>query len=238
VGDRNTKGVSPEKRQQIVEDWLRGNSFPRLAKMHRLSRACVHNIVTDARRDLQTDTNRTADEVLAEVALLRAEAWRKHQESSEPVTTESVQRVFATLGHEAPSDAQALGMGKSGKRKTSKKLSIAGAVEHTVKFLQENRKSEPSWLHIVQWCLQFEAKIRGMNAPIQVDHSFRVAGLEPEELDGEMFGRLAAALERRGAKPVEGRVLASKIIEATEVKAEPANGNGKHHGNGNGKHHA
>lgn len=205
--------VSPAQRLAVFEGWLQGNSLHRLAKEHRIGLTTAHAIVKEARQDLQVQAQRTAEEVLAEVALLRAEAWRKYRESTEPITKESVERVFAAV--DGPlTDAEALAVGKSANK--GKKPKISGAIEHKVRRLTEKRTGEPSWLQIVQWCLDFEAKIRGLTAPSQVNLEFRVAGVAPEALDGEMLARLADALQRRGAKPLEGTVIESRVIEGAE----------------------
>lgn len=203
--------VTPAKRQQVMEDWLRGTSINRLADSYKLSVGVIHKIVTEARRDLQTSATRTAEEVLAEVALLRAEAWKKYQESTAPITKDSIKRVFVKIG-KAFSDEEARAVGGVG-RKKGRTLSISGAVEHTVQNWNENRPGDPTWLHIVQWCLEFESKLRGLTAPLHVTHEFRVAGLAPDELDGEMFSRLADVLQRRGAKPVDGKVIDARIAD-------------------------
>lgn len=185
-----SRKLSPEVEAAIARDWIRGRTTYELAAAYKVGFNALRRAIDDARRMLQLETNRTADEVLSEVRQIKWEAWQRWELSKKPITERAMKTVT----------------GDKWSKSIAKKI--------------RKRTGEATWLHVIQWCLKFEAKIRGMAAPIKVDLGFRVAGAMPDELDGQMLSRFADAIQERRAIPVEFREIPR--VEAADDDDEEA----------------
>jgi hypothetical protein len=66
------------------------------------------------------------------------------------------------------------------------------------------REGSAAWMGVIQWCLDFRAKLMGSYAPTKVEvEGFRVAGSEAEAVDNRMMGRLAELMAERSSPSLD-----------------------------------
>ena len=111
----------------------------------------------------------------AKVALIERTAWEKFDSHEPAESHEVVERALLESGAEAE---------------------IVKQVIRTV-----SRKYDPTWIHIVKWCIEFRARIHAHFAPtrhhVDVGGELRVAGKTPCEVDQEMLKRLMDQIHER-----------------------------------------
>ena len=68
-------------------------------------------------------------------------------------------------------------------------------------FTEISRTGEVAWIQVVQWCLNFRAKIHAHYAPVRhkadMGGELRVAGKTPTQVDEEMLKRLFEKIAER-----------------------------------------
>jgi hypothetical protein len=148
-------------------------------------RAIQQHIERHARPRWMERMASTADEEFAKVDLLYRIAWERFQESQKPQQTITVEQ-------------QAI---KSGADPQVVKRSLTRA----------SKTGEVCWLQVVQWCLDYKAKVNGTYAAEKHKHehaitgSIRVAGATPEEFTREALRELIEAIDEREHGSQSGR---------------------------------
>lgn len=151
---------------EIERLYLQNQTISAIAKKLNLSRMTVGRFVE---KELQPKFRKYAGSIEIEmhkVDLLERIAWERFNESQSPQTRETIE----------------------------KEAVAAGARLKTVRnvYQKVTRTGEATWLNIVQWCIDYRAKIRGDYAAQKHSHqhlvtsNLRVAGHSVEEF-GEAF---------------------------------------------------
>jgi hypothetical protein len=173
---RGHEVVTPCMIEQIAELWLQQVSETKIAAEMEIDRKTVHYHLESTIWPLWRENMRSKLAVdLAKVGLIEKVAWARF-DSLEPAETHEV---------------------------IEQSLLENGTEPQTVKNIirRVTRNGEVSWLHVIQWCLEFRAKIHGHFAPTRhhVDNGgeLRVAGMTPTEVDTKMLKRLMEQIVER-----------------------------------------
>lgn len=114
-------------------------------------------------------------EDMARVAHIERVAWERFESAEPGETREHVEKALLEGGH---------------------KPRIVKQVVSKV-----TRTGEVAWIQVVQWCLEFRARIYAHFAPVrhhvEMGSELRVAGKTPAEVDREMLQRLKERVEER-----------------------------------------
>lgn len=168
--------VWPEVLRRIGKLWLQGRNNCTIAREIGVDESTVryhleHSIKPEWHEQMRS---RLAED-LAKVALLERVAWERFGSSAPCETHEQVEKALLQGGA---------------------KPRIVKQATRTV-----TRTGEVAWLQIIQWCLDFRARIHGHYAPVRhhVDtgSEFRVAGMAPIEVDQVMLQRLMEKIAER-----------------------------------------
>jgi hypothetical protein len=138
-----------------------------------------HHLNTTIRPQWQEQSRSRLHEDLAKVALIERTAWERFESDASAETVEQIEKGLRE------SKAGRVG------------LKIIRQATRSVK-----RPGEAAWLQVIQWCIEFRAKVFAHYAPtrthVQMEGELRVAGKSPSEIDQEMMRRLAEQIfERR-----------------------------------------
>lgn len=217
--------LTEEQINAIGSDWVKGANRLTLSRRHGVTGKAVDAAITEMRRRIAAEPQRTAEEVLYEVAMLRNIAWRRlGEEGTRGVTETTIEREYAEPAEDW-TDEQVraiLNTGNMSDRRMKQQLGdVHMGAPASVKIKRTRKYTAATWAKILQWCIAFEAKVRGLQVLAAHNNNFRVAGVTPEDLDGEMLARLADALQRRGAIPVrtvEGKITAKATSAAHDSK--------------------
>lgn len=216
VGKRDK--LTPAAIVRIHRQWLQGNPVAGLADEYGVTRGRVYQVVHEFQGLLVADNQRTRDDILSELAMVRSVAWRKFQESESPITEERVESVF---GWEPVKD-----------KKTGKETLKEGVQKKLVTIVRK-RTGESQWLEIVRWAIEQECRIRGIYQQdvVSSDIGLRYAGSDPEEIDDQMVARMAAAIaKRREIVKRYGLIpppIEAKFSEPQQAAEQPTNGKAK-----------
>ena len=114
-------------------------------------------------------------EDLAKVALIERIAWERFESNAPGETTEQIEKAL---------------VGGKGRLRL---------VKQAVRSV--TRTGEMGWLQIIQWCLDFRARIHAHYAPtrthVDIGGDLRVAGMSPVEVDQAMLKRLMEQIAER-----------------------------------------
>ncbi|MCP4535796.1 MAG: hypothetical protein GY832_01455 [Chloroflexi bacterium] len=114
-------------------------------------------------------------EDLARISMIERMAWDRFEKSCSPQTKKVIKQALVD------------GVGKL--RIVEKILS------------QAKTTGETHWVNVIQWCIEFRAKVGGYYAASKLDINhggeLRVAGMTPGEVDEAMLTRLVAGVEKR-----------------------------------------
>ncbi len=171
------KPVTPEVLETIAAMYSRGDSLRTIADAVAIAfQTVAYHLKTTIQPLWREGMVVEAHVEMARVAELERTAWRKF-ESCEPITREQLRHECAGKGM-----PEAL-------------------VERIV--TRTSREGDPSWLHVVQWCIDHKAKVGGLYAAakFQIDHGgeIRVAGMSPTELDEQALAMILAKIKERRA---------------------------------------
>ncbi len=169
------KAVTPAVLETIAAMFARGETLRIIADAVGIHFTTVqHHLKTTVQPLWREGMVVEAHVEMARVGELERTAWRKF-ESCAPITREQ-------LRHEC--DAAGV------------KGRLVERIETKI-----SREGDPSWLHVVQWCLDHKAKVGGLYAAakFQIDHGgeIRVAGMSPTELDEQALAMILAKIKER-----------------------------------------
>ncbi|HWA99415.1 MAG TPA: hypothetical protein VG713_13025 [Pirellulales bacterium] len=126
---------------------------------------------------------------MAKVNLLERIAYEQFARSKRKLTKETIKQELNAKALEDPEKA------------TDPKI-----VERALQTIK--RDGDATWLHIVQWCIDWRSKVGGHYAPerhvISGETELRVAGLSRDDLDHQMLNRLAELIAARTSKQPQG----------------------------------
>jgi hypothetical protein len=209
--------VTPEVLSEIGRKWLQGRATVAIAKEVGVSESTIrYHIQTHLKPQWHEEMRSTLDIDLAKVSLIEKIAWERFYSAAPGETAEQIEK--------------ALTEDKRGRCR----LRI---VKQAVKSI--TRTGDAAWLQIIQWCLDFRAKIHAHYAPtrthVDIGGEMRVAGLGPSEVDQVMLQRLMEQIaERRKHQAAlsESRKAVGDVGPA-EI-SESRNGNGRQKPGSNG----
>ncbi len=171
-----TRPVTPEVLQRIGRMWLQGRNNCEIAKEIGIDESTVrYHLQNNILPLWQEDMRSRLAEDLAKVALLERTAWERYDSSVPSEPHELIEKALLEGG--------------------SKPRIVKQAVRKITKT------GDTAWLQIVQWCIDFRARIHAHYAPTRhhVDHGgeMRVAGMTPTEVDQAMLKRLMEQIQER-----------------------------------------
>lgn len=186
---------SPEQEIDIGRKFLRGEPVNAIAKQYECDRKTLYKLINERIRPLWREmATRPKDDMMAEIAEVKRVAWKGYQDTFLGITEETVEEALAEA---VKGGKVSMGIVK----KVTRKLANTTAA---------------AWLGVIQWCLDFEAKVHGHYAPtrshLQIDGNFRVAGATPNAVNEEMGQRL---IERLAASRARAAELKSLGIEGS-----------------------
>lgn len=152
---RRGKAVTPEMQEQIARMYLRGSSSQAIAGVLGISRHTVEYHLEHNIRPVWRETLKGALEVeLAKVAELERVAWLCFEDSRRPTRTLTIKRERGEKAKDCDPKTP------SGKKKL---LAQLGADMRVVEMAltKVTRSGTPAWLQIIQWCVEFRAKVFG-----------------------------------------------------------------------------
>lgn len=178
---RGERAMTPAMLAKVSAMWLEGVALNRIAQVVKVSEGTVRGYIRDHirpawERDLQHDRAM----LLAKVAHMEEIAWERFHSKAPAESIRSIKRELV----DATEDAIAVEkVCKS--EKTRRNIFRPGQV---------------AWLQVVQWCLEYRAKLDGMFAPqrheINGSAELRVAGPRGQ-VDEEMVKRWKQAVQER-----------------------------------------
>ncbi len=178
---RGREVCTPHMIQQIGNMWLQGVSMTKIGHELGIDRKTVaHHLNTTIRPQWREDSRSRLHEDLAKVGLIERTAWERFESQTPAETVEDVEKGL-----------------RESKKTGRVSLRIIKQASKSVK-----RPGQTAWLQVIQWCIEFRAKIHAHYAPTRhhVEHGgeMRVAGMTPSEVDNVMLERLMEQiLERR-----------------------------------------
>lgn len=182
--------ITPEILEIIGREWLRGTAVEMIASAIPCDPKTVwHHINRTIRPLWRNQLDQSLVDELAKIQAIERIAWQ-HFDKSESVLTEQ------TLREAVERDiAGGIKSGESLFDGVGDGLQIVERITKKVKKL-----ANPTWLSVIQWCIELRLKVGGhlSGAKLENEHSLRVAGMSPEQLDKKMLGRLLIEMEARG----------------------------------------
>ena len=169
--------VTPAVLERIASMWLQGVSEAKTAAALGVSRATIRHHLDAKIIPLWRERMRSQLDVdLAKVHLIEQTAWERFDSAEPSETRESVEKALLDGGREPRLVRQAV--------------------------QKVTRVGELGWLQVIQWCLDFRARVHGYYAPARhtrdLGGELRVAGMTPVQVDEAMLKRLhEKILERR-----------------------------------------
>jgi|TARA_R110000824_G_scaffold41446_6_gene123361 predicted transcriptional regulator len=168
--------VTPEVLEKIGRLWCRGWTYRAIAaEIGVVQSTVIHHMNTTIKPQWKSDLNSDMQNELAKLAEVERVAWACFEASRGDETKEIVKdRLVEETGN----------------------LELAERVTSKLK-----REGSAAWMGVIQWCLDFRAKLMGSYAPTKVEvEGLRVAGSDASEIDKKMMGRLAELMAER-SKP-------------------------------------
>ncbi len=181
---RGQEIITPAVLERIAELWLEGVSPRKIGEAVGADRMSVLHHLERSIRPLWHEQMRSMLDVdLAKVALLEKVAWERFHAKA---PAESIEQIEKTLT-----------AGKSGRSR----LKITKQAVRSI-----TRTGDSAWLQVIQWCLDFRARIHGHYAPtrshVDIGGDLRVAGKSPSEVDEEMLDRLLTQIQERRIRQI------------------------------------
>ena len=170
------RAVTPAVLQKIGRLWLEGRSKREIAREIGVDESTIRYHLTNHIQPIWEEKMRSRlAEDLAKVAHLERTAWERFHAHSPAETVEQVEQALLEGGN---------------------RLKIVKKATKSV-----TKMGEVVWLQVVQWCLEFRARIHAHYAPTRhhVDHGgeLRVAGMTPSEVDQKMIQKLFEQIKER-----------------------------------------
>ena len=168
--------MTPLMLERIEQCLLEGMSQRATAKKCAISESAVrYHLENTLRPRWHAAAVSTFHADLAKVAMMERVAWERFHSRDPGETRKAIEKAL---------------VGKVGK------LRVVKEAVRTV-----SRTGSTAWLEVVQWCIDFRARVFGYQAAqehrVQVGGTIRVAGKTPAELDEEMLQRLVEKLKER-----------------------------------------
>ena len=169
--------LTDAQREEALVMFIRGASQRKVAETFGVAQSTIFELLREERGRVSARVERSANDVLLELALLREEAWEAYFTSDRTLTDLDVTETYGGGG------------GEDGESRP-----ISECVQKVVKRARRARLKDPRWLAVVQGCIDHEVKIRGLTAPITTRHELRWAGVDPDKIQNEMVRLLARRL--------------------------------------------
>lgn len=178
---REARAMTPAVLAKVSSMWLEGVAVTKIAEAVKVSEGTVRGYIRDHirpawERDLQHDRAM----LLAKVAHMEEIAWKKFHSKAPAESIRSVKRELVD--------------------ETDEKATVDKVLKHEDTRRNIFRPGQVAWLQVVQWCLEYRAKIDGMFAPqrheINGSAELRVAGPRGQ-VDEEMVKRWKQAVQER-----------------------------------------
>jgi DNA-binding transcriptional ArsR family regulator len=173
---RSERAIGPKQLDTIASMYLQHATISEIAAALKVAHSTVrHHLDTHVKPTWAAEARKDLHAELARVALIEKTAWERFHASQKPQT----------------------------KRQIRKELADAGGDEKIIEKIltRTTRTGEVAWIQVVQWCLEFRARIFGHFAPskYQVESAgeFRVAGATATEITEQMLARLQERMEER-----------------------------------------
>lgn len=163
--------LTDAQREEALSMYVRGASHRKIAETFNVAGSTIYELLREERGRVSARVERTANEVLLELALLREEAWEAYFASDRTLTDLDVTETFGSTGEDG--------------------RPITECVQKVIKKARRARLKDPRWLAVVQGCIDHEVKIRGLTAPITTRHELRWAGVDPDKIQNTMVRLLA-----------------------------------------------
>jgi DNA-binding transcriptional ArsR family regulator len=190
---RNQPKITEGQYPDIYQRWLKGTSVHSLAAEYHVDWSTMQHHLQKCRMMLKTTLLRDRNEVLDELALVRAAAWECFKKSQRPLTHDEVAKEI---------DRVALEKGVS-------KEIAERVVKQTTKIT--TRDGEANWLSVVLAADDLEARMTGHYETGKREGqkqggkgSYRAAGRSPSETHEVMAQRLVNVLTQRREALVGG----------------------------------
>jgi len=173
---RRERVVTPAVLERIGILWLQNVSMTDIANEFGIDLTTVRHHLNQTIRPMWHEQMRSRlDEDLAKVALIERIAWERFQSNAPGETVEQIEKAL---------------VGGKGRLRL---------VKQAVRSV--TRTGEAAWLQIIQWCLDFRARIHAHYAPtrthVDIGGDLRVAGMGPSEVDQIMLDRLMTQIAER-----------------------------------------
>lgn len=190
--------IGPADRLEIERLYLQNWSQRDIADHFGVARSTIENqLHRHIRPRWRERAEKVRDEENAKVELLEKIAWERFEESKSPKHQSRVEWAVKN---------------STVKKETIEKEAVeAGADPQVVKKIltRARRTGEASWLQIVQWCIDWRARVRGDYATQKHEHvvktgDIRVAGTTPEQFTLDTLSELLEAIEKAERKRQDG----------------------------------
>jgi len=171
--------VTPGALQEIADLWLKNVPLRTIAKRFGVHHTTILHHLEQTICPLWRERMRSRlDEDLAKVALIERTAWERFHSATPGETRETIEKALTATP------------------RGQKRLRIVKQATARV-----TRTGEVAWLQVIQWCLDFRARVHSHYAPIHHKHDIggelRVAGMTPAETDQAMLQRLMEKIAER-----------------------------------------
>lgn len=160
--------LTDDQREQALVMFVRGSSQRKIAEHFGVSQSTIFELLVDERGRVGPRVERTANDVLLELTILREEAWQSYFDSERTLNEWHETETFGD------------GTGATSER-----------VQRVVRTSKRQRPRDHRWLSVVQGCIDQEIRVRGLTAPITTRHELRWSGVEPDKIQNSMVRLLA-----------------------------------------------
>ncbi|WP_321377070.1 helix-turn-helix domain-containing protein [Trichococcus shcherbakoviae] len=215
--------LGPEQIVEIERLYLQNRPIREIADRFGVAKGAIdYHLRKTIRPKLweRAEVNREVE--YAKVDLLEKIAWERFEESKSPQRKVQIEKksLQGLPDSTSPNDAV--------KAADIERDAIkAGVDPRVVKrvLTRVGRTGETSWLQIVQWCIDWRARIRGDYAAQKHEHQvvaasdLRIAGTTPEQFTEETLRELLAAIEIAEKKRQEQNVGKSDSKHAKQPDA-------------------
>jgi len=160
---------------QIAEKHLQNMGPSAIGKALGIDESTVrHHLKQTIMPRWQEDMRSKLHEDLAKVSLIEKVAWERFHNAKPGETVEHVEKALS----------------KKGRMRIVKQATRA-----------VTRTGEAAWIQVIQWCVDFRARIHAHYAPtrhkVDLGSELRVAGMTPDQVDQAMLKRLMQSIEDR-----------------------------------------
>jgi transcriptional regulator with XRE-family HTH domain len=171
------RDTSTVARRLLVERlWLQGWTIRRIAAELGVHKNSIDNLVNRHIRPVWKERmENIREEEFAKVALLERIAWEQFESSKQPERRKTIKRAAVAAG------------------------ASPQVVERTLATISRN--GEACWMGVIQWCLDWRARIRGDYSAQKMQHTvsgdLRVAGTTPEQFTAEALAELMEGIHKQ-----------------------------------------